>query len=137
MWIALTIIGALLIIFAMRDIFHTLFHPASSGDINDWLTLMVWRFFRSFLPKHLSMAGPLAFLVVVSYWAVSIILGFALIYRPHLSSEFAFAPGVNPTNYDSMLGALNISIASLITLATAAIAKNLWIQLLMGLEALI
>jgi len=37
MVMALTVGGAALIIAALQDLFHTLFHPSARGDISDWI----------------------------------------------------------------------------------------------------
>jgi hypothetical protein len=131
----LTIIGVLLIAPGVQDLFHTLFHPAKSGNVCDWIARQVWRVFRRGLPGGLSFAGPVAFVTVVLYWAFSIVVGFALIYLPRLPHGFTFASGLNPAGYGSFLGALSISLGSLITLSTGAYATTLPIQLLMGTES--
>ena len=131
-----TIAGAVLILAALRDLFHTLFHPAAQGAIGDWLARRIWRFVRKELPRHLTLAGPIAFVAVVLYWAASIILGFALIYLPRLPHSFAFTHGLDPSTYASFVGAVDVSICAIITLSTGTYATSRWIQFLMGVEAI-
>ena len=133
---ALTLIGLVLILAAAQDVFRTLFHPAKRGTICDWITQNIWRLFRKFFPRVLSFAGPVAFVAIVFYWTVSIIVGFALIYLPHLPRAFVFVSGLNPATYGSLLGALDVSLGSLITLSTGVYATSRWIQLLMGIESM-
>ena len=135
MTILLTIIGAAVVIVALQDLFHTLFHPSATGDISDWIAQMVWRVIRVVRPGNLGLAGPLAFLLTVFYWAGSLVLGFALIYRPRLPDLFAFAAGLNPQNYNSFAGSINISLGALMTISSTAQAKALWLQFLMEIQA--
>jgi hypothetical protein len=135
MTIFLTVLGAALIIIALQDLFHTLFHPSATGDISDWIAHVAWKTVRMARPGNLGIAGPMAFLLTVSYWAASLVLGFALIYRPRLPSQFSFAAGLNPQSYDSLAGSINISLGALMTISTTAQAKMLWIQFLMEIEA--
>jgi hypothetical protein len=134
MTIALTIIGTVLVLVTLQDVFHTLFQPAH-GDISDGISRTVWRSFRRFLPSSISLAGPISFVTIVLFWAFAIILGFALIYLPHLPNQFTFAPGLNARNYGSLWGALTLSLGSLITLSSGVYSTTLWIQILMGIES--
>jgi hypothetical protein len=135
MTVPLTIVGALLVVAALQDVFHTLFHPAARGDISDWIALRIWRVFRRWFPRMIDFAGPLAFVAVVGYWLLSTIVGFALIYYPRLPRAFTFAPGLSAESYASFAGALNISVAGLMTASTGVYSTKLWLQLLIGIEA--
>jgi hypothetical protein len=132
-----TVIGIVVIVAAVQDIFFTLFHPASGGDICDWIAGRIWRLFRRFFPRALTLAGPVAFVSIVMYWALSVIVGFALLYIPWLPSLFTFSPGMKPEQYHSLLGALDVSLGSLITLSTGIYSTSRWIQLLMGIESVL
>ena len=136
MTILFTIFGTLLVVVGLQDLFHTLFHPAARGDISDWMALRIWRIFRR-IPRALGFAGPIAFVAIVLFWGLSIVMGFALLYYPHLPREFTFAEGLNPANYASAWGALQISLASLITVSSGVYAKDQWLGLLMALEAVL
>jgi len=131
----LTALGVLLVATALFDLFHTLFHPAARGKISDFFALMVWRASRRFWPRSLSVAGPLAFVLIVVYWAASIVLGFALIYLPHLPRSFTFSPGLNPQVYSSFGGALTVSLCCLITLSSGVYSTQIWIEFLMAVES--
>jgi hypothetical protein len=137
MTIALTIFGILLIVAALRDIFHTLFNPSKQGDLSEWIARVIWRALKRTIPRALNYAGPAAFVSVVLYWTVSMVLGFALIYFPRISYSFAFDGGLEPTHYQTLLGAVDASIGSLITLSTGIYSKEPWIQLVMGIESII
>src|SRR4051812_17447738 len=121
----------------MRDVFHTLFHPAKSGSDSDWIARIIWRTIRASFPESLTLAGPLAFVTIVAFWAVSIIVGFALIYTPELPWAFAFATGLSSDRYSGFVGALELSVSSLITLSIGAYSSRSWISLLMGVESIL
>ncbi len=136
MYIVFTILGVAIIVIALQDLFHTLFHPAAAGDISDWIAHSVWKIVRTLRPQNLSAAGPVAFLLTVFFWAASLIFGFALIYHPRLPEHFAVSPGLDPQNYASFPGAINVSLGALMSLSTGVQAKVLWIQFLTGIEAI-
>ncbi|OLE10310.1 MAG: hypothetical protein DMG99_18145 [Acidobacteria bacterium] len=136
MTIALTIIGIVLILAAVRDIFHTLFNPSKQGDLSEWIARGIWRTTKRTIPRALNYAGPIAFVAVVLYWTLSMVFGFALIYFPRMSQSFAFSAGLEPTQYQTLLGSLDVSIGSLITLSTGIYSKEPWIQMVMGIESI-
>lgn len=135
--ITLTILGICLILLAIRDVFHTLFNPSKHGDLSQWIARSIWRSFKRVLPRGLNFAGPLAFVSVVLYWIVSIILGFALIYFPRIAEAFTVGAGLNHARYASFVGALDASIGSLITLSTGVYSTRPWMTLIMGSESII
>jgi hypothetical protein len=135
--IVITIFGLVVILAAIRDIFHTLFNPSKQGDLSEWIARSIWGGFRRFLPRALNFAGPISFLAVVAYWTVSMIVGFALIYLPHIYQGFVFSAGIQHDEYANFLGALDASIGSLITLSTGIYSKQPWMQLIMGTESII
>jgi hypothetical protein len=137
MSILLTILGFLVIVVGLQDVFHTLFHPAKSGDVSDAIVRRIWRLFHAAMPRALSFAGPVAFVMVVFFWASSVIIGFALILFPLLPGTFTFAQGLNPASYHSFLGAVDLSLGSPISLSTGAYSKSLLVQWMMGIECVI
>lgn len=134
-WVSV-IAGTILIVAALRDLFSTLFHPGTSGNISDWIALSLWRSYRKLFPKRLIHAGPLIFLAVIGYWGVSIIVGFALIYRPFMPNGFVFMDGLDSASFDSFFGAFNFSAGTLITEFIGATPTNGVLQLLTTVEAI-
>jgi hypothetical protein len=130
-------LGMLLIFVGMQDLFHTLFHPSEHGNISEYMTLRVWRTFRRWAPHHLHSAGPVNLLLVILFWAVSVVVGFALIYRPFLPSHFVFASGLHPATFDSFFSALNLSLSSLITVTLGVQTNSVWLQFAMSFEAVL
>jgi hypothetical protein len=66
-----------------------------------------------------------------------VIVGFALIFLPRLPAAFTFAQGLDRGSYRSIMGALDVSIGSLIMLSTATYSNSLVIQWLMGIESVL
>jgi len=109
MSIALAILGALMVVIALQDLFHNLFHPSARGQISDTISMGVWRIFRRWIRRSLALAGPIAFCCVVLYWLASIVLGFALIFWTRMPDGFAFSAGLDPNHFRSFMSAVNIS----------------------------
>jgi hypothetical protein len=87
-WV-ITGVGVAVVLAALRDIFHTLWHPSGRGGLGRKFLGAVWRAGR---PRHghrrvRVLAGPLAMVVVVMAWVVLIVLGWTLIYWPHLAGD--------------------------------------------------
>ena len=133
-WLSV-IAGAAIALIALKDLFHTLFHPASSGHVSDWISLRLWRTFRKAFRNHLETAGPAIFVAIIGYWGFSVILGFALIYRPFMPAGFAWMDGLSAASFDSFFAAINLSLGSLITVSVGAVPKDTWLQLMTGMEA--
>ena len=134
-WVSI-VAGAILIVAALRDLFSTLFHPGTSGTISDWIALSFWRAYRKFFPQRLVHAGPLIFLAVIGYWGLSMIFGFALIYRPFMPNTFVFMRRLDPASFDSFFAAINFSVGTLITEFIGATPTNGFLQFLTTLEAI-
>src|SRR5579884_3827075 len=95
----LTIVGILLVGAAALDVFQTLFHPAGRGALSDWTAHILWNTYRAVANRYpgvLTYAGPTAILAIIVSWAGFTLVGFALIYLPHMGAQYIFSPGVNP-----------------------------------------
>jgi hypothetical protein len=135
-----TLIGIGFVAAAFLDVFQTLFHPAGRGALSDWTAQIIWKVFRaaaSRFPGVLTYAGPVAILAIIVSWAAFTLVGFALIYLPHVGSQFIFDPGVNPANHRGFWEALTSSVGALITLSVGMEVKSEWVALIRGLEAVI
>jgi hypothetical protein len=135
MTIVLSIVGIGLIILAAQDLFHTIFHPAARGNVSDWIAHIVWRVCHA--GNRIKIAGPIAFVMTVLFWGVSLVVGFALLYLPNLPSRFVFATGLNPEAHASFPGAVNLSLGTLITLSTGIYGNTMFLEFVMGIESLV
>src|SRR4051812_35555953 len=133
------LLGAVLVLLAFSDVFHTIFHPTESGFISDHIARGIWRAFRSVPGNNgrlLSNAGPIAVVSILISWAAMIIVGCALIYLPHLATDFTYPDSAAAGRHHGFFTALNLSIDSMITLSAEARPNAQWLRMIMGLEAL-
>ncbi|MFC9388503.1 potassium channel family protein [Streptomyces venezuelae] len=132
--------GAALILFVLRDIFHTLWHPTRHGGLSRLVMRQVWR-----LSTHhgdrwrpAGLAGPLGMLVVVAVWALTVAVGWALVYWPYMPDGFSYASGLTPAEHAGPIDALYISLVTLATLGLGDIAPTAgWLRVLAPIEALV
>jgi hypothetical protein len=137
----LVVLGSLMVLVAMRDVFDTLFHPHGQGVVSDTLMRAVWRATRRLVRGNhdvLSLAGPIAFIGVIVVWGSLVVLGFALIIWPYLPDSFATDPGLDPAKQDSFIDALYLSMVNLASLGYGDIVPTSDLLRLLGpLETLI
>ena len=137
----LSLLGAGLILFALRDIFDTLFHPSGKGMLSRALPRPLWRGARRIgtrFPLVRELCGPVALLVVIASWATLLALGYAFVFWPHLSEGFLLAPGLNPSSHGGFVDALYLSLVTLTTLGFGDIAPSSgWLRVLVPFEALV
>ncbi|MFN8161379.1 MAG: potassium channel family protein [Solirubrobacterales bacterium] len=135
-----TVLGAVLIALTLRDIFEMLFHPLGRGRIGR----MVIRAVASACgaaatrrPSFKVIAGPLSFIAVVATWATLLIVGWALVFFPHLPEGFRFAPGLDPSGHSGFDDALYVSLVNLTSLGYGDISPESALLRIMGpVEAL-
>ena len=136
-----TVVGALLVVLALRDIVHTLLHPSGRGDASWWILRLVWRLWRRLSrgrPERLSLGGPLALLAVIGAWCVALVVGWALIYWPHLPHAFTAGEGVPLEKRSGLVTALYFSVVSISTVGFGDITPTSdALRLLSGLEAIV
>jgi Ion channel len=136
--IAVSALGVGLIALAGRDVFDALFHPEGKGTLSRLMMRAVWAAFRRLARKRRSafaFAGPSALLVVIGSWATLLILGWALIFWPHVHGEFQSAVGVHS---GSFVEALHISLVTITTLGFADVIPHVgWLRVMTPLEALL
>jgi hypothetical protein len=112
-----TLGGIALIAIALRDVFDVLFNETTRAVLAHGVTRGVWRAFRRLArgrPAAFSLAGPFALLAVVATWGVMLILGWTLVYWPHMPEDFNLGSGVDPSH--TFVDALYYSMATLSTL---------------------
>ena len=140
MRLLLSLLGAALVLVAVRDVFDTLFHPSGRGVLSQVITGAVWRGFRRVATRRraaLELAGPVALLVVIASWGMLLAVGWALIFWPHLPGAFLFSPGLSPSAQGSFVDALYLSLVTLATLGYGDITPaSGWLRVLAPLEAL-
>jgi hypothetical protein len=136
----LNVLGAVLVLVAVRDVFDTLFHPHGQGVISETLIRVVWRGSRVLARGNhhlLSLAGPVAFITVIAVWGAFVVLGFAFIIWPHLPEGFATSEGI-AADQEGFMDALYLSMVNLTSLGYGDIVPTGDLLRLLGpLETLI
>ncbi|MEV6210710.1 potassium channel family protein [Kitasatospora sp. NPDC051914] len=136
----LNVAGAVLVLAALRDVFHTLWHPTRHGGLSRLVMASLWRLSGALPGRRRSagLAGPLAMVAVVGIWALAVVLGWALIYWPHMPDAFTYAAGLRPAEHAEFVDALYLSLVHLTTLGLGDIAPaEGWLRILTPLEALV
>lgn len=123
-------VGAVIILFVLVDIFHTLANPGVLGWVTRTLLKVTWR-----VSRRSRLSGPLAMLAVIAFWGILAVLGWALVYWPHVDQGFTFAdPGSAGGGF---LDALYISLVTISTLGLGDVYPSApWLRILNPLEAL-
>ncbi|MCM1966056.1 MULTISPECIES: potassium channel family protein [unclassified Streptomyces] len=132
--------GAVLVLFVLRDVFHTLWHPTRHGGLSRLVMTGLWRLSTSVTARRRAsgLAGPVAMVAVVAVWALTVVVGWALIYWPHMPDAFTYTAGLRPTEHASFVDALYISLVNVSTLGLGDIAPTEgWLRILAPLEALV
>ena len=136
-----TLAGIVLVVLALRDIFHTLWHPRGFGRLAQWVFRGVWRVSRWWnrSGKHSTeLAGPVGLLTTVLSWTALIVVGMALIYWPRMPSAFFYGAALDPSRSADFLSALYLSLVALATLGFGDIVPSDEVmRILLPLEALV
>ncbi len=138
-WI-LTMTGVLLILVAVRDIFHTLWHPGGFGTLSRTLFGLVWRLtkFRNRGTRSTEVAGPLGLLLTLGVWTLLLTVGFALLYLPHMPHDFYFGSSLESARSSDLVASLYLSLVALATLGLGDIQPATpLLRLLVPSEALV
>jgi voltage-gated potassium channel Kch len=137
----LNLLGAALILAALRDIFHELFHPSGRGSLSRATMRGSWRLFckaASRSPAILNTAGPAIMVLVIAGWTAMLLVGWALILWPHLPEGFLLSTGLAPSENGSFVDALYLSLTTLTTLGYGDITPvSGLLRVLLPLEALV
>jgi hypothetical protein len=134
-----TAAGAAVVLVALRDVFHTLWHPSGHGGLSRRVMRLVWRMGRG--PRRHGgsgvLAGPLAMVVVVLVWVTLVVAGCALVYWPHLPGSFDLG-GEAQARGGHFLDALYLSAVTVGTLGFGDIVPTSeWLRVVVPVEALI
>ncbi|MGW1362263.1 potassium channel family protein [Streptomyces chartreusis] len=135
-----SLIGAGLVMVSLRDLFHTLWHPTRHGGLSRLVMTAMWRLARRLRTRRrvVGLVGPLAMVTVVGMWAGTVIIGWAIVYWPHMPGAFTFSPGSKAAQEPALLDAVYLSLVTVATLGLGDIAPGEgWLRLVSPLEALV
>ena len=138
-WI-LTVAGLVLIAVALRDIFHTLWHPGGFGTLSHVLFAFTWRAvkLRHRGSRLSGSAGPLGLLLTLGTWTLLLVIGFALLYFPRMPQDFNFGSSLHPERSSDALASVYHSAVALTTLGLGDIQPATpLLRLLVPTEALL
>lgn len=132
-------LGASLVVVVLRDIFHTLGHPAGRGSLSPLVQGAIWR-----LSRHRGghgglarLAGPLGLLAVMGIWGVLAVIGWALVYWPFVPEGFHFSSDPPVGHGNAALDALYLSLVTISTLGFGDIVPDsAWMRIATPVEAL-
>lgn len=136
-----TAAGLALVAIAMHDIFHTLWQPQGQGTLSGGAIRLVWKASKAFhnTGRFAKLTGPVAMVVVIGTWALLVIIGWALVYWPHMAESFTFSAGLQPGRRADVVDALYLSLVSVTTLGfgdvvptSAAMRIAVPVQAMMG-----
>jgi hypothetical protein len=136
-WVV-TGVGAVLVLWTLRDIFHTLWHPGAGGSLSEVIIRAIWRAGRRRRRRGhpRAITGPIALLAVSVTWLVLVVLGGALVYAPHLPESFVFGPGVEPAA--AFLDALYMSAVTVGTLGFGDLVPiDPWLRIVVPIQSLV
>ncbi len=129
-------LGAAVVVVVLLDIFATLWQPTGQGRITHAVMAGVW---RASTPRRRAGAnpGPVAMLLVVAVWTAGIVVGWALVYAPHLPGSFSYAVALDPAARSSLLDALYVSTVTVGTLGFGDVVPTAtWLRLVVPLQGL-
>ncbi|MGY1755033.1 potassium channel family protein [Blastococcus sp. SYSU D01042] len=136
----ITAAGVLVVVVALRDIFHTLWHPSGRGDLSSWVMRGVWRLGRRRRQRGTAgvLTGPIGLVLVVLSWITLIVGGGALVYAPHMPEAFLFQSGLDVSGRSDVLDAVYVSAVALATLGLGDIVPTAgWSRIAVPVQALI
>lgn len=127
-----------LIAAAGRDVFDALFHPEGRSALAHRIMRGVWAVLgrRGRGSRSYVVAGPVGLVLVFASWAGLLVIGWTLVFLPHVPEGFHRATG-GPADSD-VVEALNISLVTLTTLGFGDVTPDAaWLRVVVPIEALL
>src|SRR3954471_23204333 len=93
----LTILGVAIVLLALRDVRHELFHPERTGTLSRIVSRGLWRASRAIGERYrpvLYRAGPAMLIAIGATWLGMVATGSALITLDHLPRDFNINPAL-------------------------------------------
>ncbi|MBB2993421.1 putative membrane protein [Mycolicibacterium iranicum] len=134
-----SIVGVLIVLTVVRDVFHTLFHPVGSGNIAPVVMRAVWRTLRLFHSRRriASLTGPLGVAAVISTWLLASVVGWALIYVAQMPGGYTYGSELDPAGRNEFMDSLYLSLVTVATLGFGdVVPSSPWLRVVVPLEAL-
>ncbi|MFW6187255.1 MAG: potassium channel family protein [Actinomycetota bacterium] len=133
-----TVLGAVLVLFGLNDVFHNLLYPSGHGTLSHWVLQLVWKLSRATGHRFGSLAGPLGVVLVIVLWALVQALGWALVFYPHVPENYLYSEGLDADRYSNFAEAFYISLVTLGTLGFGdVVPAGPWLRFVAPVEALV
>ncbi|WP_203138707.1 potassium channel family protein [Microbacterium sp. JZ31] len=133
-----TLCGIALIVGGLTEVFRTLLHPVGRGRLTRWVAQGTWHVCALFGSRGLVLAGPFGVIGVILLWVGMQIVGWAMVYLPHVPDGFSYSPGLRPEDYPDALEAFYFSAVSLSTLGLGDVAgSDPWVRFINPFESVI
>lgn len=130
------VLGAALVLFGGYDVFHTLLNPSGRGTISRFIFATLWRATRR-AGRWGVAVGPASVLVTIAVWSALQIVGWALVYLPHVPEGFAFSHDLDAEGFVPFWEALYFSGATLTTLGFGdTVPAEQWLRVVTPVESL-
>ena len=114
--IVAAVVGMMLVVLVVWEVFNDIFHPTNSGALSDWLGRRLFNLFRR-TKTMLPVAGPLALVSTIAVWVSLLMLGFACIFYGSVPAGFRTSTAEFPQVTHRFATALYVSAQTLTTLA--------------------
>ncbi len=132
-----TAAGLVIIAIGLNEVFHSVLHPTGRGRLTHLVANTTWRLSSAAGRRGRSVAGPLATVAAVTLWAALQVVGWALVYLPHVPSGFGYASEVHPEQHPPIVEAFYFSVVSMSTLGLGDVYPiEPWLRVVAPLQAL-
>ncbi len=135
--ILLEIIGTLIVLFGLREVFRDIFHPTRSGTLSEFVGRAASVLMRK-TPLRPAV-GALSLVTTIVCWVATLVVGFALIYLG-LSPRDLFIPsdsGPHPVPHQ-FLRCLYLSLGTFDTFQTFDVRPDTnWLRLVITIEGVV
>jgi hypothetical protein len=135
--IIIEIVGILIVLYGLLQVFRDIFHPTASGSLSDGVGRIV-----SATMKHTRFrpaVGAVSLVLTILCWVAILVAGFGLIYSGLLGAEVTVSQGPIPSGWPhTFLRSLYLSLGSFDTFQTFNLsAQTEWLRLVIAIEGLI
>lgn len=135
--VVVSVVGVLLVLGVLWDVFRTIFNPSGQGRISGAAMSAVWRLTARGGDRPRELAGPSALAAVIAAWVVLAVVGWALVYWPHVPAGFVHSSGLDVSERSTAADALYVSVVTLATLGYGdVVPAATGLRLVAPLEAL-
>ena len=134
-----SVVGVVMVLTVVRDVFHTLFHPVGHGSISPLVMRLVWRTLRLFPPDRriASLTGPLGVTAVMVTWGLGSVIGWMLIFLAQMPGGVTYGSELDPAARNEFVDSLYLSLVTVATLGFGDIVPSSpWLRVVVPLEAL-